>query len=78
MRRGKIIARRFLAILIICLIGLGSLTGFPVTAKAQGASVVISVEKFSLGKGWIVEPDVVPITENETVASVLTLSLIHI
>lgn len=72
MRRGKIIARRFLAILIICLIGLGSLTGFPVTAKAQGASVVISVEKFSLGKGWIVEPDVVPITENETVASVLT------
>ena len=54
MRRGKIIARRFLAILIICLIGLGSLTGFPVTAKAQGGSVVISVEMFSLGKGWIV------------------------
>lgn len=72
MRRGRTIARRFLAILIICLIGLGSFTGFPVTARAQGASVVISVEKFSLGKGWIVEPDVVPITENETVASVLT------
>lgn len=72
MNRGKKILKKILTVLLICLTVCGGLVISPETASAAGASVVISVEKFTIGKGWIVEPEVVSITENETVASVLT------
>lgn len=74
MRKGKRTVKRFVAFLTTYLLCFGGFLEYPIFVKAQdaSASVIISVEKFSIGKGWITEPDIVPITEGDSVAEVLT------
>ena len=76
MKKRITIGKRLLTMLLAVLLTAGLLAGVspaPVQAQEAAASsyVVLSVEKFAIGRGWITEPDIVPVTEGETVAQVL-------
>ena len=76
MKKRITIGKRLLTMLLAVLLTAGLLAGVspaPVQAQEATASsyVVLSVEKFAIGRGWITEPDIVPVTEGETVAQVL-------
>ncbi|QOV18087.1 Ig-like domain-containing protein [Blautia liquoris] len=74
MRKDKMRMKKILAFLLTFLLCFGGGIYDTVPAKAQGesSSVIVSVEKFTLGKGWITEPEVVPLLGEETVSSLLT------
>lgn len=74
MRRDNMGIKRILAFLLALLLCFGGGMYDAIPARAQGgaSSVIVSVEKFTLGKGWITEPEVVPLLGEETVSSLLT------
>ena len=73
MNRGKMTLKRIWAFLMACFLGLGLALGnpAPVMAKDASSSVILSVERFALGKGWVTVPDVVPLQNGDTVATLL-------
>lgn len=64
----------FLLILALCLTNLSlsnNIYSVPVHAASQNDTVILSVERFTLGKGWVTEPAVVPLKSGDTAASVI-------
>jgi|GEM_PF-719123 len=76
MKKRITIGKKLFNMLLAVLLTLGLLAGVsPAPVMAQEAAafsyVVLSVEKFAIGRGWITEPDIVPVREGETVEQVL-------
>lgn len=73
MNRRKMTFKRIWAFLMACFFGLGLALGTPAPVMARDASnsVVLSVERFALGKGWVTVPDVVPLQSGDTVSALL-------
>ena len=73
MNRRKMTFKRIWAFLMACFFGLGLALGTPAPVMARDASnsVVLSVERFALGKGWVTVPDVVPLQSGDTVSTLL-------
>ena len=71
-RNGKKV-KRIIIFLLICLLCLGSIPNFSVSARADTSSgeVILSVERFTIGKGWITEPDIVALQPGDTVATLI-------
>lgn len=71
-RNGKK-AKKIIIFLLICLLCLGSIPNFSVSARADTSQgeVVLSVERFTIGKGWLTEPDIVPLQSGDTVATLI-------
>ena len=65
--------KRIIIFLLICLLCLGGIPNFSVSARADTSSgeVILSVERFTIGKGWITEPDIVALQPGDTVATLI-------
>lgn len=73
MGRNSKKVKRIIIFLLICLLCLGSIPNFSVSARADTSSqeVILSVERFTIGKGWITEPDIVALQPGDTVATLI-------